>query len=163
MRLPAISNPAAANIAFARFRCGRASATLRRMAKKTRTAKPAGARGTLIPMKVSKGFVAFAVQQLQAVKGLRAKAMFGGVGLYAGDVFFGLLARDMLYLKVDDSNRSQYEAAGMKPFKPYADKPMVMPYFQVPVAVLEDASELTSWARQSVRVAANSVARKTKH
>lgn len=111
-------------------------------------------------MKVSKGFVAFAVEQLQAVTGLRAKAMFGGVGLYAGDVFFGLLARDMLYLKVDDSNRGQYEAAGMKAFKPYADKPMVMPYFQVPAAVLEDAGELTSWARQSVRVAANSVARK---
>lgn len=113
-------------------------------------------------MKVSQGFVAFVVEQLQAVKGLRAKAMFGGVGLYAGDVFFGLIARDMLFLKVDDSNRSQYEAAGMKAFKPYADKPMVMPYFEVPVAVLEDAGELTSWARQSVRVAASSAARKTK-
>lgn len=106
-------------------------------------------------MKVSKGFVAFATEQLQAVKGLRAKAMFGGVGLYAGDVFFGLLARDTLFLKVDDSNRGQYEAAGMKAFKPYADKAMVMPYFQVPAAVLEDAIELANWARQSVRVAAN--------
>lgn len=113
-------------------------------------------------MKVSQGCVAFAVEQLQSVKGLRAKAMFGGVGLYAGDVFFGLLARDMLFLKVDDSNRSQYEAAGMPAFKPYADKAMVMPYFQVPAAVLEDAGELANWARQSVRVATNSVARKTK-
>jgi DNA transformation protein len=113
-------------------------------------------------MKVSKGFVAFAVEQLQAVKGLRAKAMFGGVGLYAGEVFFGLLARDMLFLKVDDTNRSQYETAGMRAFQPYADKPMVMPYFQVPAAVLEDAGELVSWARQSVRVATNGVARKAR-
>lgn len=116
----------------------------------------------LTPMKVSEGFVAFAVEQLQAVKGLRAKAMFGGVGLYAGDVFFGLLARDMLFLKVDDSNRGQYEAAGMTAFKPYADKPVVMPYFQVPAAVLEDADELASWAGQSVRVATNGVVRKSR-
>lgn len=113
-------------------------------------------------MKVSEGFLVFAVEQLQAVKGLRSKAMFGGVGLYAGDVFFGLLARDMLFLKVDDSNRGQYEAAGMKAFKPYANKPMVMPYFQVPAAVLEDADELVSWARQSVRVATKGVLRKTR-
>lgn len=113
-------------------------------------------------MKVSQGFVAFVVEQLRAVKGLRSKAMFGGVGLYAGDIFFGLLARDMLFLKVDDSNRSQYEAAGMTAFKPYADKPMLMPYFQVPAAVLEDADELVSWARQSVRVATSGAARKTK-
>jgi DNA transformation protein len=132
------------------------------MAKKTRTAKPAGTRGTLTPMKVSGGFVAFAVEQLRAVKGLRAKAMFGGVGLYAGDVFFGLLARDMLFLKVDDSNRGQYEAAGMTAFKPYADKPMVMPYFQVPAAVLEDADELARWAQQSVRVATSGVVRKAR-
>ena len=88
--------------------------------------------------------------------------MFGGVGLYADDVFFGLLARDMLFLKVDDSNRGQFEAAGMKAFKPYADKPMVMPYFQVPVAVLEDADELASWARQSVRVATKVAVRKAR-
>ena len=96
------------------------------------------------------------------MKGLLAKMMFGGVGLYADDVFFGLLARDMLFLKVDDSNRGQFEAAGMKAFKPYADKPMLMPYFQVPVAVLEDADELASWARQSVRVATKVAVRKAR-
>ncbi len=132
------------------------------MVKKARTVKPAGARGTLTPMKVSGGFVAFAVEQLRAMKGLRAKAMFGGVGLYAEDIFFGLLARDQLYLKVDDSNRAQYEAAGMAAFKPYADRPMVMSYYQVPVAVLEDADELARWARQSVRVASGGAKRKAR-
>lgn len=113
-------------------------------------------------MKVSAGFVAFAVEQLNGVKALRTRAMFGGVGVYSGDVFFGIMARDMLFLKVDDSTRGQYAAAGMTAFKPYADKPMVMPYFQVPAAVLEDADTLVTWARQSVRVAANGAARKTK-
>ena len=79
--------------------------------------------------------------------------MFGGIGLYADDVFFGILAADALYLKVDDSNRGQYEAEGMIAFQPYADKPMSMSYYQVPGRVLEDGDELTAWARASVRVA----------
>lgn len=132
------------------------------MAKKAHTTKPTGTRERLTPMKSSGGFLAYAIEQLGAVKGLRSKAMFGGVGLYADDVFFGLLARDMLFLKVDDSNRGQYEAAGMHAFKPYADKPMVMPYFQVPAAVLEDADELVRWAGQSVKVASTGAVRKPK-
>jgi len=104
-------------------------------------------------MRVTDGFRAFVLEQLAGMPSVRARAMFGGVGLYAGDVFFGILARDTLYLKVDDSNREPFETAGMKAFRPYADKPMTMQYFQVPAAVLEDADELATWARASVRVA----------
>ena len=105
-------------------------------------------------MRVTDGFRAFVLEQLSGVKSVRARAMFGGVGLYADDVFFGILAADTLYLKVDDSNRGQYEAAGMTAFKPYAGKPMSMSYYQVPAGVIEDGDELAAWARASVRVAA---------
>ncbi len=79
--------------------------------------------------------------------------MFGGVGLYAGDVFFGIVAADVLYFKVDDSTRAAYEAAGSTPFKPYADRAMTMPYYAVPVEVLESAPTLVEWARRAVGVA----------
>jgi len=104
-------------------------------------------------MRVTDGFRQFVLEQLAGVKSVRARAMFGGVGLYAGDVFFGILAADTLYLKVDDTNRGQYEAAGMTAFKPYATKSMTMPYYQVPAGVIEDGDELAAWARASVRVA----------
>ena len=104
-------------------------------------------------MRVSDGFRAFVLEQLAGVKSVRARAMFGGVGLYAGDVFFGILAADTLYLKVDDSNRGRYEAAGMEAFKPYAGKSMTMSYYKVPAGVIEDPDELAVWARASVRVA----------
>jgi len=113
-------------------------------------------------MRVTDGFRAFVLEQLARVKTVRARAMFGGVGLYAGDVFFGLIAADTLYLKVDDSNRGLYEAAGMRPFKPYADRAMTMPYYQVPASVLEDGDTLAEWARTSVRVADRARARKPK-
>ena len=105
-------------------------------------------------MRVTDGFRAFVLEQLAGVASVRARAMFGGVGLYAGDVFFGLVAADTLYLKVDASNRGQYETAGMTAFQPYPGKPMTMSYYQVPVRVLEDRGELTAWARASVHVAA---------
>jgi len=37
--------------------------------------------------------------------------MFGGVGIYCGDLFFGLIDDDTLYFKVDDSNRSDFTHA----------------------------------------------------
>ena len=110
-------------------------------------------------MRVTDGFRAYVLEQLEGVSSLRDRPMFGGVGLYAGDVFFGILAADTLYLKVDDSNRERYDAAGMTAFKPYADRPMSMSYYQVPVHVLEDAGELTAWARASVRVATRAASR----
>ena len=111
--------------------------------------------GKLLSMKVSDGFRSFAMDQLDGVPGLRAKAMFGGIGLYANEAFFGILAADVLYLKVDDSNRRDYEAAGSKAFKPFADRPMSMSYYAVPLAVLEAAPELAQWAAQSIAVAKN--------
>jgi len=121
---------------------------------KSRARTSSTSRGRLTSMRVTDGFRAFVLEQLAGVKSLRAHAMFGGVGLYAGDVFFGIVAADTLYLKVDDTNRGQYEAAGMTPFKPYADRPTTMAYYQVPAAVIEDGDELAAWARASVRVAA---------
>ena len=105
-------------------------------------------------MPVSAGFRAFVLDQLEDLGGVHARAMFGGVGLYADDLFFGLIADDTLYLKVDDSNRGEFLAVGMGPFKPYADRPETMSYYQVPAGVLEDADALVAWARRACRVAA---------
>lgn len=104
-------------------------------------------------MRVTGSFRDFVLDQLSGVRHVRARAMFGGVGLYADDVFFGILAADVLYFKVGETNRPDYDAAGSRPFKPYADRSMAMPYYNVPIDVLEDAGTLASWARRSVEVA----------
>jgi DNA transformation protein len=113
-------------------------------------------------MRSSNAFRDFALDQLSGVSGLSARAMFGGIGLYAGDVFFGIIASDILYLKVDDSNRREYEAAGSRAFRPFADRAMAMPYYEVPVGVLESADTLAAWARTSIRIASTKKAPKRK-
>ena len=110
-------------------------------------------RGSLKPMKVSESFRAYVLEQLAGVTRLTARSMFGGVGLYSDDVFFGIVAADTLYFKVDESNKGRYDATHMPAFKPYVDRPMSMSYRQVPVAVLEDPGELAMWAKVSIDVA----------
>ena len=121
------------------------------MTKKAPAKQPA--RGKLKSMRVSNGFREYVLDQLAALPGLRDRSMFGGVGLYAGDLFFGILASDVLYFKTDDSNRQDYERAGSRPFKPYADRAMTMPYYAVPIEIMEDAATLVTWAKRAVDVA----------
>jgi DNA transformation protein len=107
-------------------------------------------------MPVSDGFVAFVLEQLEPIGPLTPKKMFGGVGLYAGDLFFALLAGDVLYLKADEATRGALEQAGARPFQPYPDRPRgsgTMQYYSVPAAILEDGDELIMWAKRSVAVA----------
>lgn len=104
-------------------------------------------------MPVTDRFIEFVVDQLDACGAITSKRMFGGVGIYAADLFFALLDDDVLYLKVDDSNRADFEAAGMGPFRPYGPGGEVMQYYEVPAGVLEDATELGRWAAKAIAVA----------
>ena len=80
--------------------------------------------------------------------------MFGGIGLEICDgVFFGIIARDELYLKVDDLTRGDFERAGMHPFAVPAGRASSMTYYAVPLAVLESGMELTRWAKRAVLAA----------
>ncbi len=104
-------------------------------------------------MSVSQQYQDYVIEQLSTIGYVTAKKMFGGVGLYADGIFFALIANDTLYQKVDDTNRQDYESAGMDAFRPYPDKTRTMQYYEVPVEVLEDEEALNDWARKSIAVA----------
>jgi DNA transformation protein and related proteins len=103
---------------------------------------------------VSAGFRTFVLEQLaQTTRDIHARAMFGGVGIYAGDLFFALIANDVLYFKVDAETRPTYTALGMKPFRPYGEHGDEMKYFEVPLSALEDADALRPWVSDAIAVA----------
>jgi DNA transformation protein len=103
-------------------------------------------------MSVSDSFLTFVLEQLDGLSALMARRMFGGVGIYSGDVFFAVIDNDTLFFKVDDGLRRRYVEAGMPPFAPIPNKPPMMGYYQVPLAVLEDADELKRWAEDSLKI-----------
>ena len=107
---------------------------------------------TRVP-RVTEGFRSFVLDQLEPLESVTAKSMFGGVGLYCDGVFFGLIALDVLYLKVNATTRGDYEAAGARPFQPFPDRAGTMQDYAVPVGVLESQPELVAWARKAVTVA----------
>jgi DNA transformation protein and related proteins len=103
---------------------------------------------------VSADFHHFVLEQLALLRGVASRRMFGGIGLYWEGLFFGLIDDDVLYLKVDDSNRADYTSRGMDAFRPFKDKPLYsMTYYQVPADVLEEAELLVQWTRNSCAVA----------
>jgi len=105
-------------------------------------------------MSVSPTYRTFVLEQLgRCGLRVRARSMFGGVGLYADELFFALLADDALYFKVDDDNRPDFEARGLEPFRPYGEHGEVMGYFRVAEDLLEDPEELRAWADKAVAVA----------
>lgn len=92
-----------------------------------------------------------ALDQLRLVPDVRAKAMFGGHGLYSGEAFFGIIAWGRLFFRTDETNRDEYEARGMEPFVYEKDgRAMTMRYWEVPPDVLEDPHELAAWARRAI-------------
>lgn len=116
-----------------------------------------------LSLRSSSAFVVFVLDQLDGLPDLFARSMFGGTGLYSAGTFFGIIADDKLYFKVDDRTRGRYEAAGMGPFKPYAHRPTTFMYYEVPLGVLESAAELVEWARDAVTAAQTTSPSSTRH
>jgi DNA transformation protein len=110
---------------------------------------------------VSPSFRSFVIEQLQrTAQGIRARSMFGGVGIYAADLFFALVDEDTLYFKADETTRGEFEARGMDPFRPYGEEGEVMQYYQVPADLLEDAEALRPWVEAAIGVARRAKARR---
>ena len=114
------------------------------MAKK----KPATGKKKAVPSK----FAAEVVSLLAELGEVRSRARFGGYGLYCGTTFFGLIADDRLFFKVNDDSRGEYIVRGTEPFSPSPGKTMKS-YYEVPREVFENDEELVRWARRAVEVA----------
>jgi DNA transformation protein len=106
-------------------------------------------------MAISDEFVNYVVDQLDNWADVTVRKMFGGAGLYCDGIIFAVIADDVAYLKVDDSNREDFIKAGSAPFNPYQekDKTIVMSYYEIPVDVLEDPEQLAKWAQRSLAIA----------
>ncbi len=104
-------------------------------------------------MSISNEYLQYILDQLSCVGDVTSKKMFGGAGIYLNGIMFALIADDVSYLKVDDTNRMDFENAESEAFKPFPHKKMVMPYYEIPLDILEDTSQLKEWAEKAYQVA----------
>ncbi len=106
-------------------------------------------------MRAPDRLTAYLLELLAPLGPVSARRMFGGVGLFYSGTMFGLIAREELFLKVGDSNRAAYEAAGEAPFS-YETKNgtnTIGSYWRCPPDLLDDADSFREWARAAVDVA----------
>ncbi len=83
------------------------------------------------------------------------RRFFGGVGAFYDSTLFAMVMGQTLYLRVDDANRADFEAAGSEPFT-YQKKDRavtVATYYDAPAALFDDPEELLAWARRAVEAA----------
>lgn len=96
---------------------------------------------------MSRDFADWVVEQLAPLGGVRARAMFGGFGIYSGQVMFALIAEDVLYLKAAGALAEELAALGGVQFRP---RGAGMPYWQAPGEALDDADALVAWGRRAL-------------
>ncbi len=103
-------------------------------------------------MAVSTEYKAFVLEQLAPLGQVRIRNMFGGAGVYYGDLMFGLIAGEVLYFKADEINRPDFEAEGTEAFvyAPPSGKTITMSYWEVPERLYDEPEELTHWARNAI-------------
>ncbi|HEU0186525.1 MAG TPA: TfoX/Sxy family protein [Gallionellaceae bacterium] len=92
----------------------------------------------------------FVLEQLAALPELRCKRMFGGYGLYTGEVFFAILFDGRLYFKTHPDTLADFLAFDAPVFAP-SEKQILKNYREVPVDILEDGGRLLLWAHKAAR------------
>ena len=101
------------------------------------------------------GFTDFVVELLESFGPVRVKRMFGGAGVYAGEVMFGLIDDDALYLKTDEALRAELADTGSEAWT-YSRAPgkwEETSYWRLPESALDDPDEACAWARKALAVA----------
>ncbi len=99
-------------------------------------------------------FVEYLKEAFRDFGPISVRKMFGGHGIYYDGVMIGLVADDVLYLKVDAASAPKFLEHGLSQFKyPKGDKLVGMSYYQAPAEALEDPTEMREWAQLAYEAA----------
>ena len=103
-------------------------------------------------MPVDQQYLDYIVEQLSDFGDFEHKKMFGGVGFFRNKVFFAGIMDSVFRLKVNDSNRADFEKHGMEAWA-VKGRNMTMPYYEVPEEIIADRMKLAEWAEKAYAVA----------
>lgn len=91
------------------------------------------------------------------------RRMFGGAGLFADGLMFGLVFEGVVYLKAKADTVATFEREGCQPFS-YGTKTgrrVLTSYWRLPDRLYDDPDELAQWARAALSTAIQSAAPKS--
>lgn len=98
-------------------------------------------------------FLDHVLELLSEHDGIKARAMFGGYGIYKYGQIFALIIKDELYFKVDDTNREYFVSVGSAPFEYEKNgKKYYMSYYKTPAEIYDDQELLNSLVEASYQI-----------
>lgn len=114
-------------------------------------------------MVASDSFAEFLREQLAPLGRVTLRRMFGKAGVFCDGVMFGMVADNMLYLRLDDANRAAFAEALASPLLSYEKKGVAidLAFCRAPERLFDEPDELVAWARLAL-AAARRVAAKRK-
>jgi DNA transformation protein len=92
---------------------------------------------------------------LSPLGAVRARAMFGGHGVYVDELFVAIVVGELLYLKTDAATAARFQAAGSEPFVYESrGRKTTMNFWRAPAQALESPAAMTPWGRLAMQAAA---------
>ena len=107
-------------------------------------------------MAARNAYVDFLTEHFAPLGTITARPLFGGHCLYCDGYVFAIVARNALFLKADDANRTRFVERGLAPFRPFENKDESMSYYQAPPEIFEDDDAMREWATLSVEASKRS-------
>ncbi len=106
-------------------------------------------------MVASDSFAEFLREQLAPLGRLTMRRMFGKTGVFGDGVMFGIVADNMLYLRVDDGNREAFREAASSPPLNYrkGGNTIDLSFWRAPERLFDEPDELVAWARLALAAA----------
>jgi DNA transformation protein len=91
------------------------------------------------------------------------RRMFNSAGIFADGMMIGLINKEAIYLKTDETSVPDFEREGSKPFSYIRAKSgrksgrkggrVELPYWRLPERLYDDPDELAVWARRAFEAA----------
>jgi DNA transformation protein len=106
-------------------------------------------------MVASDSFAEFLREQLAPLGPVTMRRMFGKTGVFCDGVMFAMVTDNMLYLRVDDLNRADFEEAASTPPLSYEKKGVAidLSFWRAPERLFDEPDELVTWARVALAAA----------
>ncbi len=106
-------------------------------------------------MVASKSFAEFLREQLTPMGRLTMRRMFGKTGVFCNGLMFGMIADDVLFVRVDEHNKAVFKEAGSTPPLNYEKqgRTIDLAFWRVPERLLDEPAELVTWARAALAAA----------
>jgi DNA transformation protein len=113
-------------------------------------------------MVASDSFAEFLREQLAPLGRVSLRRMFGKSGVFCDGIMLGMVADNMLFLRVDEQNRDAFREAADSPPLSYEKKGSTidLAFWRAPERLFDEPEELVAWARLALAAARRVAARR---